>query len=534
MIKNSSLEQLKNQIDIVDIIGSNLELHKAGANYKVCCPFHGEDTPSFVISPAKQICHCFGCGFSGDSIKFVQEYKRLNFTEAVADIAEFYNFNLEYENNTNTKSNDYKKTIEALNQFYIKRLVDDKKEYLLNRGLTLEIIEEWEIGFAPTSKEQIQYLTSNYFNLKDAEEIGVIDYDSEKKYSRFTHRIMFPIKTHSGKLVGFSGRIINGERTKYINSPTTKLFDKSRVLFGYDKAKDTIYKKGTIVITEGAVDVIMMHQAGIKTAVGTLGTALTASHIPMIKRAGARALIAYDGDNAGRAAAYKASVLLSQHDIDGGVVLFPEGCDPADLIKDDKLQELIDIMKKPINIIKYVLSTISSKHDLSNPHAKNKALSECVNYLKSLPSLIIANEYKTYLASLLNINVASITLGQTQITIQPEQLILENKALLTYQKTLLENPRYLDEVLEFMDFEAMLQDNIDKAICEERYEDECLIPLKIRDDIKPYTKKEFIEACKLRQKDFIKSKIKKLTNSNETSPAVFKQIGELQKKLLGF
>jgi DNA primase len=275
MISKTSLETLKNQIDIVDTISSNLELKKSGANFKACCPFHGEDTPSFVISPAKQIYHCFGCGAGGDAIKFIQEYKKLSFQEAVEDIASDMNFTLEYDNKQDYK--DYQSLLESINHFYEQNLTDDKLNYLLDRGITKKSIKDFEIGYAPRSDKQIKHLQDNFLNLQDASEVGVLAYDKDKAYARLRERITFPIRNHAGKLIGFGGRTLkpSSDIAKYLNSPDTKLFNKSRNLYGLNLAKEHIYKKGTIVITEGYLDVVMMHQADINYGYSTNTTTHT-------------------------------------------------------------------------------------------------------------------------------------------------------------------------------------------------------------------------------------------------------------------
>lgn len=531
MIKKQSLENLKVQIDIVDIISNSLELKKAGANFKACCPFHGEDTPSFVISPAKQIYHCFGCGVGGDAIKFVQEYKKLSFAEAIEDIANDLNFTLEYENNQNYK--DYSTIMEHINHFYELNLKEEKLQYLLDRGITKESIKTFEIGYAPRSNIQIQSFKDNFLNPQDAVETGVLALDKDKFYARLRERITFPVRNHTNKLIGFGGRTLKQtkEIAKYLNSPETKLFNKSRNLYGFNIAKEHIYKKGTMVITEGYLDVVMMHQANIKTAVATMGTALTVQHIPLIKKIGCKTLLCYDGDNAGRTAAYKASVLLSQHEVDGAVVLFEEGLDPADMVKDGKVQELYDIMKKPIPLIKYALKFITDGFDLSNPHSKNQALKECVDYLKTI-NLLIAEEHREFLSKLLNISSHHITLGQTQIQKEPIAYTTTNgltKADEKFFKTLVEKPDFVNLMFGNIDYEVYEHNKIFQAIMDDRLEDENLRPILIRDDIIVYDEEDFIQACRLKQKSYLSNELKRLASSIKDD--VFEKMDKVQRRL---
>ena len=225
MIAKNSIENLKTTLDVVDVISQFLQLKKSGANFKACCPFHGEDTPSFVVSPQKQIYHCFGCGVGGDSIKFIMEYEKTTYPEAIEKLAGMYNFNLEYEN-TNYKKQDIS-VVEKLNGYYLKLLPSNKiaSQYLQDRGVWESSIEKFNIGYAPKSPETIAFLKQNMLNLSDAKEFGLIDHGENGLYARQIERITFPIYTANGSICGFGGRTITGHNAKYINSPQTKIFD---------------------------------------------------------------------------------------------------------------------------------------------------------------------------------------------------------------------------------------------------------------------------------------------------------------------
>ena len=527
MIKSSSLEQLKQQIDIIDVISNSIELRKSGANFKACCPFHGEATASFVISPTKQIYHCFGCGVGGDAIKFVQEYQKVSFQEAVEKIANDLSFTLQYEDNYEKK--DYQTIFEVVNKFYEDNLNNEHIDYLLSRGLTLESIKKFELGFAPRNDKQIEYMKSQFLNIEDSIDIGILAVDKDKLYARQRERITFPIRNHLNKLIGFGGRTLKDSKeiAKYINSPETKLYQKSKVFYGFNFAKDNIYKKSNIVIVEGNLDVIMMHQIGIDTAVATMGTALTKEHILQIKKANAKAILCFDGDNAGKKAALSASILLSQSEIDGGVVIFENGLDPADMIKDNRVDELHSMINNPLDIIKYSLNTITSNYNLLNAIEKTKALKECVDYLKTL-NPIISNEYKGYLANLLNINSYHIVLGQTdmsndEINIKSELTKADEKFL----KTLIEKPDYMDILFGKVDYEAF--DNKYFTAFFENDNEDILMPIKIRDDIVIYNEQDFLHACKIKQKKYLENELKKLSNSIEDD--VFKKMDILRAKI---
>jgi DNA primase len=450
MIKKESIENLKNHLDVVDVISQFLELKKAGANFKACCPFHGETTPSFVVSPAKQIYHCFGCGVGGDSIKFVMEYEKLSYPETIEKLASMYNFNLDYENTTEIKQDT--KILEEINKYYQKLFVNNDvvKEYIHKRGISEFSIEKFEIGYAPISIDTINFLKSNHYNLNDAIDLGIIDNGTNGLYSRFIERITFPIYSITGKLVGFGGRTITGHNAKYVNSPQTKLFNKSRLLYGYHLAKEQIYKKNQIIVCEGYLDVIMLHQAGFNTAVATLGTALTQEHLPLLRRGEPKVILAYDGDKAGLAAAFKASVMLSQSEFEGGVIIFADGLDPADMVNNGKINELNEIFSNPIHFIPYAIDYIISKYEINDPNQKQKALNEANEYLKSL-SLLNQDEYKRYLAQKLNIRENLVKISSNKQRIYEPNLTKIDIAELCIIKSILEKPKRLDSVLDIVD-----------------------------------------------------------------------------------
>ena len=456
MIKKESIENLKNHLDVVDVVSQFLELKKSGANFKACCPFHGETTPSFVVSPSKQIYHCFGCGAGGDSIKFVMEYEKLSYPETIEKLASMYNFNLDYEN-TDEKKQDTK-ILEEVNKYYQKLFVynENVKKYISKRGISEFSIEKFEIGYAPISIDTINFLKSNHYNLTDAIDLGVIDNGTNGLYSRFIERITFPIYSITGKLVGFGGRTITGHNAKYVNSPQTKLFNKSRLLYGYHLAKEQIYKKNQIIVCEGYLDVIMLHQAGFNTAVATLGTALTTEHLPLLRRGEPKVILAYDGDKAGLAAAFKASVMLSQSEFEGGVIIFADGLDPADMVNNGRINELNEIFSNPISYIPYAINYIISKYDINDPNQKQKALTEANEYLKTL-SLLNQDEYKRYLAQKLNIRENLVKISSNKQRTYEPNLTKIDIAELCIIKSILEKPKRLDSVLDIVDssmFEA--------------------------------------------------------------------------------
>lgn len=454
MIDNASIESLKNSIDIVDVIGSFIELRKAGANYKANCPFHGEKTPSFVVSPSKQIYHCFGCGVGGDSVKFVMELEKLSYPEAIEKLASMYNFSLTYTKGSSDYS-DAKRVLEAVGQWYVKNLNHNETamKYLLNRGISQNSIETFEIGYVPSGGEVMQFLQRALLPLPKAVEAGIIapSENGSGYYARLVERITFPIYSTSGSLVGFGGRTITNHPAKYINSPQTKLFNKSQLLYGYHLAKESIYKNKKIIICEGYLDVVMFHQAGFKEAVAGMGTALTQEHLPLLRKGDPKVILAYDGDKAGVAAALKAAQMLSAAGFDGGVVLFPEGQDPADLIAKGESETVAKLLRNAKPLIPFVLEMIVSMYNLHDPRAKEAAFGAVKQYLETL-SQIIKDAYIPMAATLVEISPSFF--GKGANAARAKESFTQKKddvGQLSILKTLIEQPNFIDNVLSVMD-----------------------------------------------------------------------------------
>ncbi len=453
MIDNASIESLKNSIDIVDVVGSFIELKKAGANYKANCPFHGEKTPSFVVSPSKQIYHCFGCGVGGDSIKFVMELEKLSYPEAIEKLASMFNFSLNYTKGSSDYS-DAKRVLEAIQTWYVKNLENNPvaKQYLLDRGIAQSSIERFGIGYVPDGNSVINFLNSALLPLPKAVDAGIIAQgEGGRYYARLVERITFPIFSTSGAAVGFGGRTITNHPAKYINSPQTKLFNKSRLLYGYDLAKESIYKNRKLIVCEGYLDVVMFHQAGFTEAVATLGTALTTEHLPLLRKGDPKIILAYDGDKAGVAAALKAAQMLSASGFDGGVVLFPDGQDPADLIAKGQSEAVAKLLREAKPLIPFVLEKTIYAYDLNDPRAKEAAFGAAKQFLGGL-SQIIKDAYIPMAATLLGVSPALFG-SQTQPGRARESFSQkrDDVAQLSILKTLLEKPELIDSVLDIID-----------------------------------------------------------------------------------
>ena len=453
MIDNASVENLKNSMDIVDIISNYIEVKKAGANFKANCPFHGEKTPSFVISPSKQIYHCFGCGVGGDAIKFVMDYEKLNYPEALEKIASMMNFSLSYTKGTHD-NNEARRVLEQVQNWYSKNLdtVTVAKKYLHDRGITQQSIETFGIGYVGASHELMNFLQATFLPLPKAQEAGVIDQRERGGfYARLTERITFPIYSASGAIVGFGGRTITNHPAKYINSPQTKLFNKSQLLYGYAKAKESIYREKKLIVCEGYLDVIMFHQAGFKEAVATLGTALTEEHLPLLRKGEPHIVLAYDGDKAGVAAALKAATMLTKSGFDGSVVLFPDGKDPADMIALGQVQEVANLLRSGQALIPFVIEMTAKSYDLHNPRQKEAAFGTIKEYLESL-SPIVREAYVAHASTVLGV-VPALFGSNAKVENAKERFssTRDDVGQLSILKTLLENRAFINKVSNVID-----------------------------------------------------------------------------------
>lgn len=464
MISKNSIENLKNIVDIADVVGSYIPLKKSGANFVCVCPFHNDKHPSMSISPSKGIYHCFSCKAGGDAIKFVMEYEKLGYVEAIEKLASIYNVTLEYTSSKNEPKID-KKILENLNLHYKTLLYKNPEalNYLKSRSITDAIIEKWELGWAAGSQNTLNLLQNENIEPKEALEVGAIKQNESGYYASFINRITFPIYNHLGRLVGFGGRTISDNPAKYINSPQSQIFDKSKIFYGYDKAKSEIYRSHSIVICEGYMDCIMLHAAGINNAVAVLGTALTQKHIPLIQRGDIKVTLSFDSDSAGINAAFKSARLLMEHQIDGKVVLISGGKDPAELVASGKDMELRDMLSGGVELGEFYITQLVKNLNPKTPIEIAKSLKAIQEFSFGL-NPIVADAYVPLVSTLLRIDPGSFrlskttkrrdnsNLAKTQTNTQIQNLpVIEKKdiAELSILKNMLKNPEYCQIVEQY-------------------------------------------------------------------------------------
>lgn len=462
MIDPKSIERLKAQTDIVDVVGHYLPLKKSGANFVCVCPFHDDKNPSMSVSPSRGIFHCFSCKAGGDAIKFVMDYEKLSYPESVEKIASLQNFTLNYVRG-GEPAKENKHILENANAFYRSLLYKTPAavEYLYSRGITDELIDKFELGFAPESAQTIRLLQNEQIEPKEALEVGIVKQNENGIYASFINRITFPIYTHAGRLVGFGGRTISGNPAKYVNSPQSAVFDKSTLFYGYHLAKREIFTKNQIIITEGYMDVIMLHKAGFNNTVAVLGTALTTKHLPLLKRGEISVILCFDGDEAGINAATKSALLLAQNEIDGSVVIIEGGADPADMVVAGKIEYLRQIFESGTEIGEFYIRHLASGFDLSRPVQKQKALEAIQAFTASLKP-VVANSYIPLVAKILKISEGSfwLTRGANTQAVKERMQAYEMQNLgknqrgrkdileIRFLKTMIENPNFKKIVLE--------------------------------------------------------------------------------------
>ncbi|WP_103604992.1 DNA primase [Campylobacter concisus] len=461
MIDPKSIEKLKNQIDIVDIIEHYLPVKKMGANYKCVCPFHDDRNPSMSISQSKQIFHCFACKAGGDAIKFVMDYEKLTYPEAIERIASLVNFSLEYTSDKAPTQKENKHILEKANAFYRSEFFKHEAavRYIYSRGINDAMIEKFELGWAGDSASTIRLLQNENIEPKEALEVGIVKQNEKGIYASFIERITFPIYAHTAKLVGFGGRTISDHPAKYVNSPQSMVFDKSKLLYGYHLARQSIFEKKQIIITEGYLDVIMLHFAGFTNAVAVLGTALTTNHLPLLKRGEISVVLCFDGDSAGINATIKSSRLLVQNEIDGSVVIIKDGADPADMVFAGRSDEIKEMFGSGTELGEFYIEQIVKKYDITRPVQKQKCLEEIMEFTNSLKP-IIAKSYESLVSNLLKIELNTFSLhGQRYINRQDQNF---TNAATTNKQTAQKKDK--TDILEFSVLKSMLANKNYEAI----------------------------------------------------------------------
>ncbi|HEF8643827.1 TPA: DNA primase [Campylobacter jejuni] len=430
MITKESIENLSQRLNIVDIIENYIEVKKQGSSFVCICPFHADKNPSMHINPIKGFYHCFACKAGGDAFKFVMDYEKLSFADAVEKVASLSNFTLSYTKEKQENKKELKSILPSLNAYFKDNLKHHKEvlTYLYQRALNDKDIAKFELGFAGASEDSIRLLQNQKIPLEDAMSVGALKKDENNEfYASFIWRITFPIYDHKDLLVGFGGRTLNPNvPAKYVNSPQNILFDKSRIFYAFNIAKENIAKKKEIIVCEGYMDAIAFHKAGFNNAVAVLGTALTEHHLPLIRRYDAKVILCFDNDEAGLKAATRSAFLLSTNKIDGKVAILQGGKDPAELVTKNESTKLHNILDKGIELGEFYIRRLISTHSIISALDKQKALETIQKFTFNLEPLV-ANSYTSLVSNLLKVDEKFIVLSQNSKKTIQTPLISQNK-----------------------------------------------------------------------------------------------------------
>ena len=451
-IDRAFIDQVLASTDIVELIKEKVALSKNGTNYKGLCPFHNEKTPSFNVSSNKQFYHCFGCGASGDAIKFLTEHDHLTFIEALSKLAQAANIEMP----DSTKKNDTTYNLFISNKkaadFYNKTLKsnNDANAYLSKRDINQTMIETFQIGLANDSWDDLTKIFTKDKVIENALEAGLLIKSNNKIYDRFRNRIMFPIRNSTGNIIGFGGRIFNQQDgAKYLNSPETKLFHKSYELYGLYESKKSISQEDKVLIVEGYTDVIGLHNSGIKNCVATLGTAFTKFHFKKIIRYTNNITFCFDGDVAGKSAAWKAINNCLPELKDGvqlSLIFLPEGTDPDTFVKEEK-DEFLNLINNAMPLSQFIIQSLKSNLDINSVEGRTAFLINAKKIIDEMPDItyttILKKEFENIGGNTIRKDIApKVEAVNKESSIQKDHFDIKE---LTLINILLEYPSLLED-----------------------------------------------------------------------------------------
>ena len=496
----SQADQVRPAADIVKIVGDYVKLRKSGANYVGLCPFHQEKTPSFAVHPVKQIFHCFGCGKGGDVFKFVMEIDGLSFPEALRRVAEKVGVHLEereggetYDANTKLRAS-LMKLHEIAGKYFAAQLGATAegrmaRAYLADRGITDEVVGRFRIGYAPGDGQGLfRQLAGGDFDKETLEKSGLILYDAERQrpYDRFRRRIIYPIANDAGKVVAFAGRALGEDQPKYLNSPETAIYTKSRLLYHLDRAAQATRKLDYAILVEGYMDCIAVASSGIENVVASCGTSLTEGQIRLLGRYTRRVVVNYDPDSAGMAATERSLALLLEAGFEAKVLALPGGLDPDEFIRKRGVAVYADLLKNAPSYLDYLTERAAKTHDIGSPEGKVAAVNAVLPYLNKVPNAMLRAELASRLAERLRVDERLLrdelrraaSEKRTEVRATEEVTADANHALKQLLRACLEREELADAVLpEIMEsglVNGMLGENVFKQLWHARQHNEKL------------------------------------------------------------
>ena len=411
----SFADRVKQQADIVRVVGEYVRLKKSGQNFSGLCPFHSEKTPSFAVHPVKQIYHCFGCGVGGDVFKFVMEMEKISFPESIRAVAEKCGIAVPQSRERSPeerRENQQRTSLVEMHReaaaFFAQQLNSTPegraaKAYLLDRGLDSEAMARFGIGFAPSGGDGLLRLMKQKHPEKVLEVSGLFSRDqSGRLYDRFRRRVMFPIANESGKIVAFGGRALGDDLPKYLNSPETPIYSKSNVLYHLDRAKESLRQRDFAILVEGYMDAIAVALAGVSNVVASCGTSLTEQQVKLLNRFTRRIVVNYDPDTAGQAATERSLSILLEQGVEVRVLALPGGKDPDSFIRAEGAAAYTKLLNEAPPYVDYLISR-ASKMDLTSAEGKLRAVNFLMPYVQRIPDRILRSEWATRIAQQLRI-----------------------------------------------------------------------------------------------------------------------------------
>lgn len=414
-IPDNIVDQVQARSDIVEVISRYIPLQKTGRNFKAPCPFHNEKTPSFVVSPDKQIYHCFGCGAGGNVFSFLMKYENLSFPEVVEMLAEKAGIKLPRfgpRKELTSLATQLYKVNELAIQFFEGCLPPSReaRDYLVSRGIGAETAKLFRIGYSPDSWDGIlKFLGNKEIKGDIAEKAGLaIANDRGGYYDRFRKRLIFPIFDLKDRALGFGGRVLDSSLPKYMNSPETYVYSKGRNLYGLNHAKESIKKAGYALVVEGYLDFIIPYQAGVRNIVATLGTALTIDQVKLLKRFANTVIMVYDPDEAGEAASLRNMDLFIGEGVNVYIAELPKGLDPDGYIRKFGTEDFIKLTKASKNLFDYKISKLSMRFDINSAHGKASIASEMLPTISRIENAVLRSNLVKKLAEKLSVDEDSI------------------------------------------------------------------------------------------------------------------------------
>ncbi len=490
----SPIDEIKSRLNIIDVIGGYIKLQKAGINFRALCPFHSEKKPSFFVSPSRQIWHCFGgCGEGGDIFKFVMRVEGVEFGDALRILAQKAGVELKRQDpKLKTERQRLYEVCELATQFFEKQLEGsgvgkEAKKYLLSRGISEKSIQEWRIGYAPDVWQGLSdFLTSRGYQKEEVEKSGLgLTTERGSFYDRFRGRIIFPIFDLNSQVVGFGGRIFKDkdkeEVAKYVNTPNTLLYDKSRILYGLDRARMDVRKKQVCVLVEGYTDVIMAVQNGFSNVVATSGTALTSYQLQILKRYSENLLTAFDMDIAGDSATKRGIDLAQKQGFNIKIIVMPEGSDPAEILNSDP-KSWEDLMEKSKSILEFYFDTAFLKIDSAKPENKKEISKILLPVIKRIPNKIEQSFWIQQLANRLGVKESDVSEELKKVKQEEELYGLEPEEIL--RSPVKSRPELLEEKLLVLLLKS--PQNMNLVLGEESFSPRAKIILTVlKDEQKP-------------------------------------------------